>query len=187
MFERRRKLWGWGYEDQQASRDEFEGIGRGAREHLGFEPVDVEHPPRLEDLELPPPRLEPPPALASICSTEPYARATHAYGKAYRDLVRALRGRFDNPPDVVAYPADEADLERVLEWCVAAGAAAIPYGGGTSVVGGVEPRVEQPAARHDRPRPPGPGARRRSGLARRAHPGGRHRPRAGGAAARRTG
>jgi alkyldihydroxyacetonephosphate synthase len=146
MFERRRKLWGWGYEDQRVSRDDFEGVGRGAREHLGFEPVDVEHPPRLEDLELPPPRLEPPSALASICSTEPYARATHAYGKAYRDLVRALHGRFDNPPDVVAYPADEADLERVLEWCVAVDAAAIPYGGGTSVVGGVEPRVEQPAA-----------------------------------------
>jgi alkyldihydroxyacetonephosphate synthase len=146
MSDRRRKLWGWGYEDQQVSQEEFEQVGRGAREHLGFEPAEVERPPRLEDLELPPPRLEPPGPLAPICSTDPYDRATHAYGKAYRDLVRALRGRFDNPPDVVAFPADERDLERLLDWCAEADAAAIPYGGGTSVVGGVEPRVPQAAA-----------------------------------------
>jgi len=146
MSDRRRKLWGWGYEDQQVSQEEFEQVGRGAREHLGFEPAEVERPPRLADLELPPPRLEPPAALAPICSTDPYERATHAYGKAYRDLVRTLRGRFDNPPDVVAFPADERDLERLLDWCAEADAAAIPYGGGTSVVGGVEPRVPQAAA-----------------------------------------
>jgi len=146
MLERRRKLWGWGYESRQAPPDEVEQIARGAREQLGFEPAEVEHPPRLEDIELPSPRLEPPAALAPICTSEPYERVTHAYGKAYRDLVRALRGRFDNPPDVVAYPRDEAELEQVLDWCSSAGAAAIPYGGGTSVVGGVEPRVPQAAA-----------------------------------------
>jgi alkyldihydroxyacetonephosphate synthase len=146
MFERRRKLWGWGYEDQRVSPEEIEQVGLGAREHLGFGPAEIQHPPRLEDLELPPPRIEPPAALAPICSTAPYERATHAYGKAYRDLVRALRGQFDHPPDVVALPSDEADLERVLDWCVDVDAAAIPYGGGTSVVGGVEPRVPQAAA-----------------------------------------
>jgi alkyldihydroxyacetonephosphate synthase len=146
MYGRRRKLWGWGYDDQQLPYEEVERVGRGAREHLGFEPAEVERPPRLEDIELPRPRLEPPAALAAVCSTDPFERATHTYGKAYRDLVRALRGRFDNPPDVVAFPADEADVERVLDWCQEAGAAAIPYGGGTSVVGGVEPRVTQAAA-----------------------------------------
>ena len=60
--------------------------------------------------------------------------------------MRALRGRFDHPPDVVAFPGDERELARVLDWCAATGAAAIPFGGGTSVVGGVEPRVRlQPA------------------------------------------
>jgi alkyldihydroxyacetonephosphate synthase len=146
MFERRRKLWGWGYADQELPHEEIEQIARGAREHLGFEPAEVERPPRLEDIELPAPRLEPPAALAPICSSEPYERVTHAYGKAYRDLVRALRGRFDNPPDVVAFPTDERELEQLLDWCAGAEAAAIPYGGGTSVVGGVEPRVPQAAA-----------------------------------------
>ena len=59
--------------------------------------------------------------------------------------MRAYRGRFDHPPDVVAHPGDERELEQVLDWCAAAGAAAIPFGGGTSVVGGVEPRVPQEA------------------------------------------
>jgi alkyldihydroxyacetonephosphate synthase len=142
MSERRRKLWGWGYEDRQSTPDEIELIGSGAREQLGFGPAKVERPPRLEDIELPAPRIEPPAALAAICRTDTYERATHAYGKAYRDLVRALRGRFDNPPDVVAHPADERELEQVLDWCAEAGAAAIPFGGGTSVVGGVEPRLD---------------------------------------------
>jgi alkyldihydroxyacetonephosphate synthase len=52
-----------------------------------------------------------------------------------------MRGEIPEPPDVVARPRDEAEVEAVLAWCADAGAAAIPYGGGTSVVGGVEPRV----------------------------------------------
>ena len=58
-------------------------------------------------------------------------------------MVRAFRGRFDHPPDVVAHPRDEAELEAVLAWCADAGAAAIPFGGGTSVVGGVEPALPE--------------------------------------------
>jgi alkyldihydroxyacetonephosphate synthase len=56
-------------------------------------------------------------------------------------VVRAFRGRFDHAPDVVGYPRDEQDVESLLAWCAEAGAAAIPFGGGTSVVGGVEARV----------------------------------------------
>ena len=66
-------------------------------------------------------------------------RARHAYGRSYRDVVRAFRGRFDHPPDLVAHPRDEADVVAILEWAVRTGAAVIPFGGGTSVVGGVEP------------------------------------------------
>src|SRR5919197_3838010 len=138
---RRRKYWGWGYEDQQPSLEELRGAGAGIRAHLGFEPADVEEAVPLDAIELTPPRLQPPEALAPLCSSETYERASHAYGRSYRDIVRAFRGRFDHPPDVVAHPADEDDLRRVLEWCEEAGAAAIPYGGGTSVVGGVEPDV----------------------------------------------
>ena len=53
--------------------------------------------------------------------------------------MRAFNRQFPNPPDVVAHPRNEQEVEAVLEWCSGAGYAAIPYGGGSSVVGGVEP------------------------------------------------
>jgi alkyldihydroxyacetonephosphate synthase len=148
-MERRRKFWGWGFEDQQPSAEQVEAAAAGAREHLGFPPADVERPVALDDLELRPPRIEPPDSLAHICASDRYDRVTHAYGKAYRDIVRGFRGHFDNPPDVVSRPVDEADVERVLAWCEEAGAAAIPFGGGTSVVGGVEPPPDRPAVSVD--------------------------------------
>ena len=148
-MERRRKFWGWGFEDQQPPGHQVEAAAAGAREHLGFPPGDVERPVALDDVELRPPRIEPPDSLGHICATDRYERVTHSYGKAYRDIVRGFRGRFDNPPDVVARPADEADVERVLAWCEEAGAAAIPFGGGTSVVGGVEPPPDRPAVSID--------------------------------------
>ena len=139
--DRRRKFWGWGFEDQQPSRQEVADAARAARAHLGFAPAETEEPIALEAVRLPAPRLEPPAALAPICSAGLYERAAHAYGKSYRDVVRAFRGQFDHPPDIVARPRDEADVGALLEWCADVGAAAIPYGGGTSVVGGVEAAV----------------------------------------------
>src|SRR4051812_42913713 len=136
---RRLKHWGWGYEDQQPAEGELREAAAGLRAHLGFGPEDAELPVPLEEVDLPPSRLEPPSELAPICSSSAYERAAHAYGKSYRDLVRAFRGQFDRPPDVVSRPRDEHEITAVLDWCAEAGAAAIPYGGGTSVVGGVEP------------------------------------------------
>jgi alkyldihydroxyacetonephosphate synthase len=138
---RRRKHWGWGYEDAQPSRAELERAAPGIRERLGFGGDEVEEPVPVEAIELPAPRLDPPEALDTVVSSDPHERISHAYGRAYRDVVRAFRGRIENPPDLVARPRDEADIEALLEWCADAGAAAIPYGGGTSVVGGVEPRI----------------------------------------------
>jgi alkyldihydroxyacetonephosphate synthase len=86
---------------------------------------------------LPRPRLGAPRSLARICFSDDYERALHAWGRSYSDVVRAFRGQFDHPPDVVARPRDEAEVQSVLDWALAAGAAVIPFGGGTSVVGGV--------------------------------------------------
>jgi alkyldihydroxyacetonephosphate synthase len=95
----------------------------------------------LDQVELAPSRLQAPDSLAEILSDERHERLSHALGKAYRDVVRGFRGEFPNPPDLVAHPSDESEVEAVLAFCEEHGAAAIPYGGGTSVVGGVEPRV----------------------------------------------
>src|SRR5919198_6280925 len=110
---RRLKFWGWGYEDQQPSAQEVEQAAAGIRAHLGFGAEDVERPVRLDDLDLPAPRLEPPAALNDICGSDVRERASHAYGKSYRDLVRAFRGEFDHPPDVVSRPRDERELTAV--------------------------------------------------------------------------
>ena len=136
---RRLKVWGWGYEDQQPPLDQMRETGAAIRAHLGFEPADVEAPVEADDVRLPAPRLRPPPSLADICSDDVYERALHACGRSYRDVVRAFRGRFDHPPDIVARPRSEEDVAALLEWCSETRAAAIPFGGGTSVVGGVEP------------------------------------------------
>jgi alkyldihydroxyacetonephosphate synthase len=98
-------------------------------------------PPEVSDLDLPAPRLAAPASLGAIVSADPFERASHAYGKGYRDVVRALQGRIDHPPDLVARPRREAEVAAVLDWCAENGAAAIAYGGGSSVVGGVEPDV----------------------------------------------
>jgi alkyldihydroxyacetonephosphate synthase len=143
MSTRRRKHWGWGYEDEQLSPEDVRAAAAGLAAHLGFPPVEVEQPVGLEQVELRAPRVVAPSALASICSSDTYARASHALGKSYSDVVRGFRGHFSHPPDFVACPREESDIERVLEWCSNERVAAIPYGGGTSVVGGVQPEVDR--------------------------------------------
>ncbi len=135
------KHWGWGYEDEQPSPDEIAATAAFLIERLGFGEAEPEQPVALNALTLPAPRLAPPPSLRPLCATDTYQRALHAYGRSYSDIVRAFRGRFDHPPDVVAMPTSEQELASVLEWAIAAGAAVIPFGGGTSVVGGVEANV----------------------------------------------
>jgi alkyldihydroxyacetonephosphate synthase len=85
-----------------------------------------------------------------LFSDDRYERVAHALGKAYRDVVRGFRGEFENPPDLVAFPRDESEIEAVLSWAEAEGAAVVPFGGGTSVVGGVEARLgERPVVALD--------------------------------------
>jgi alkyldihydroxyacetonephosphate synthase len=142
MAEGRRKHWGWGYEHEQPPPDEVRSTAAFLAAHLGFGSTEPEAPVPLAEVALPPARLAAPARLAEICSAEDHDRAFHAYGSSYRDVVRAFRGQFDHPPDVVAHPADEGEIEAVLEWALSANAAVIPFGGGTSVVGGVEPVID---------------------------------------------
>ena len=140
---RRRKLWGWGYEDQQPAHAEVEqAAARGSRA------------PRLR-----PGRSGAPGAAARTCELPPAApRPARVAGEHLPQ--RPLRARRRTPtasptatwcaPSAAASTtrptswrirATRRELEQVLDWCADAGAAAIPFGGGTSVVGGVEPRV----------------------------------------------
>src|SRR2546430_378664 len=137
MAARRRKFWGWGYEGEGPTHDQQQQMAKTLAGMFDLDEIAVADPPKIEELELPEPRLEPPASLASLCTTDPAERAGHTYGKSFRDVVRAFRHEFTHPPDVVAAPRTEADVADVLDWCDEAGTAAIPYGGGSSVVGGV--------------------------------------------------
>jgi alkyldihydroxyacetonephosphate synthase len=98
----------------------------------------------LEAVELPAPRVEAPRELAGIWDVSTHARASHAWGRSYSDVVRGFRGSFPYAPDAVVRPADEHGVGAALEWASAAGVAVVPYGGGSSVVGGVTPMVDGP-------------------------------------------
>ncbi len=138
----RRKFWGWGAENEGLTRDEITELGRRFAQHLpSSHDLRIQEPPSVSDLDLRKPRLAPPSTLAQAFSDDPYERAAHTYGKSYRDLVRAFRRDFEHAPDLVAFPADERELLAILQWCSDSGAAAIPFGGGSSVVGGVEANV----------------------------------------------
>jgi alkyldihydroxyacetonephosphate synthase len=140
MGERRLKHWGWGYEDQAPSREQLREAAAGIRERFGFGGEPEEAVP-LDEVELRGPRLKVPEAFGDLFTNDHYERTAHALGKAYRDVVRGFRGEFENPPDLVAFPRDESEIEVVLDWAEAEGAAVVPFGGGTSVVGGVEART----------------------------------------------
>lgn len=135
---RRRKFWGWGYEDEVITPEQRETMAAVAQFYLpGFTPVDRAEP-EIDAVNLSAPRVAPPDSLAALFTADTWERAAHTYGKSTRDIVRGIEGDFSAAPDWVALPNDEADVARILDWCAASRVAVAPFGGGTSVVGGVE-------------------------------------------------
>jgi alkyldihydroxyacetonephosphate synthase len=137
----RRKFWGWGLEQEGLDRGELDQLAETFAARFGLVDVRIQEPPRVEDLDLPKPRLSPPSSLAGLFTDDRYERAAHSYGRSFRDIVRAIRRDYSHPPDLVAFPRDEREIVSILEWCTEARVAAIPFGGGSSVTGGVEPDV----------------------------------------------
>ena len=168
-----RSWWGWGWAGEALDDDACRRLAETALRP--WMPIDGSVLPVPYDPVLDPPRLIPPSIMEEAFAADSMTRAAHTYGKAFRDVVRALHGRLDNPPDLVAYPRTGHDVVATLDWAEAVGAAVVPYGGGTSVVGGVEYRGDG-AVDLPRPEPAQPGRRGRRGQPRGAGPGGRVRP-----------
>ncbi|THA25641.1 FAD-binding oxidoreductase [Streptomyces sp. RKND-216] len=133
---RERSWWGWGRADRALSDEECTALGA-QLPGLPDAPLPV---PRVAGLDLPAPRVAPPPALAHAVTDAPPDRAGHTYGKAYRDVVRALHGDLAAAPDLVAYPRTEQEIADLLDWAGQHRVAVVPYGAGSSVVGGTEYR-----------------------------------------------
>ena len=131
-------FWGWGYADKFPGRAQRLALAARLRLGLGIGSGFPRRPPRLDSIELRASRIEVPSRLSDFCTTDKEARIRHTYGRAYRDIVRGFRGDFGSAPDVVALPRTEENVQAVLEWADQQGVAVVPFGGGTSVVGGVE-------------------------------------------------
>ncbi|MDB5101334.1 MAG: Alkylglycerone-phosphate synthase [Cyanobacteria bacterium RYN_339] len=144
------KWWGWGDPDKTYDLTHRPAAWPYLQAKLGVRDEVQRSPVALDDIQLPSSRLDAAvlEALTEVgCSTRGQDRISHAYGKSYRDLVRVRAGHVPNPPDAVVFPTNEAQVEAVLALAARHGFAVIPFGGGTSVVGG----LEMPADRAERP------------------------------------
>ncbi len=134
--------WGWIRHDEPAAKSE--ALWRFLADALGARELAVTPPVPLEKARLAPPRLSfgEAGALAAVAplSHDARDRAFHARGRSYRDLLDLRDGALDPAPDVVAYPRDGDAAQRLVELAAREGLAIVPFGGGTSVVGGVTPR-----------------------------------------------
>jgi alkyldihydroxyacetonephosphate synthase len=131
-------VWGWGAPGQEPTAAELAALRPLLTASLG----PLAEPSWGGLPEATPSRVALPDSLAALGSSEPVDRARHALGRSYLDLIRGLSGEVGPLPDLVVRPQREADVEAVLDWASASGAAVVPFGGGTSVVGGVGPVPE---------------------------------------------
>ena len=134
------KWWGWGDPSVQP---ELDGEALAVlRERIG----DLEPSPRageLDAFDLPPAQPLPESLVEAVGEESVFSgvedRARHATGRGYADLARLRSGALDAAPDAVVLPADADQVQRVLHLCGEERVAVVPFGGGTSVVGGIEP------------------------------------------------
>jgi alkyldihydroxyacetonephosphate synthase len=137
------RWWGWGEADHPPM------LGAPALDYLR-ERVGLREPPvapvALAHVHLAPTRL-PEGTLdrlrailgAGGLTTDHRDRVLHAAGKGYPDLVRIRAGAPEGAPDAVLYPHSHEQLVALLELAARSSLAVVPFGGGTSVVGGVAP------------------------------------------------
>src|ERR1700745_1072492 len=139
MSAARLKHFGWGREGEGLSAEEEAFVMARAEARFGMALKESASAPRLEDIALQAPRVMAPASLP-FCTSEHYDRAAHTYGKSYPELARGLARDYASAPDVVAYPRNDSDVAAVINWAGSVDATVTPFGGGSSVAGGVEPR-----------------------------------------------
>ena len=138
------RWWGWGEDGHQVSLPE--SAQALLSDELGADLSARHEPVALEEVRLPDPRL-PGSARARLEAAvgaehvldDRIARVAHAAGRGYADLVRLRSGDATRAPDAVVAPGSADEVRAALEACSEARVAVVPFGGGTSVVGGVDP------------------------------------------------
>jgi len=144
MHDKKRSFYGWGFEENVVTAEELGWFERAWSDLFQIDDFDPAPMPRESEIALRSPRVSIPAALEPFCTNDKYDRLLHCYGRSVQDLARMiLRRDFSNPPDAVAYPRDEDEIRAILDWCGGNDLAAIPFGGGSSVVGGVNPPTDE--------------------------------------------
>jgi alkyldihydroxyacetonephosphate synthase len=134
------KWWGWG---SPSIRPELDSEALATlRERVG----ELRPSPRaaeLEDFDLPVAESLPRALVEAVGEENVFTsgedRLRHATGSGYVDLAPLRAGGLDAAPDAVLLPPDAEAVQRVVRVCAEESVAVVPFGGGTSVVGGVEP------------------------------------------------
>ena len=135
--------WGWG------TAERHEPLSESTRALL-TQMLGIDQQPELPVL----PPTPPPPRLAdeaiadlaaivgsAYVATDPASRIAHCRGKSTTDLLRIRRGDAIDAPDAVVFPESHQQVLAVLRTCVDHHIAVVPFGGGTSVVGGLAPEA----------------------------------------------
>lgn len=144
------KWWGWGTSEKTFDIHARPDFWNYLIRHFSLPQQPILPVPREDDFSIPECRidLQQLQTIAGIVgdnfySTSHMERLKHAVGKSYHDLIR-LRYRIDLAfPDLVVYPREECHIQKILEWAEQQHIAIIPFGGGTSVVGGVEAKARE--------------------------------------------
>jgi len=145
MAARPAKWWGWGFDDRSIPIESRPALLAFLKQVLELPDGELLRVPDPATIRLPASRLTDPDVqeFRKIVGEEGVAgsdmdRLTHAVGKSYRDLLRLRIGPLPVPPDLVLFPEADEDIRRILEFCSDRGFRVVPFGGGTTVVGGVE-------------------------------------------------
>ena len=138
---RTRKFWGWGYDDELLSSEEENNIDQRIAKTFQLDHVERIEIPKISDIDINKPLFSTPSSLKKILSDDKLERLNHAYGKSFPDSARSILGDFSSPPDYVAFPDTQNEITSILDWASENNVAVIPYGGGSSVCGGVETNV----------------------------------------------
>jgi alkyldihydroxyacetonephosphate synthase len=143
------KWWGWGWEDTSRPIEGFPVLWRYLQTRLKVDPAVHRPVPPIDQVRIPPSLLSPD-ELAELekvvgegnVSTDHRDRVAHVLGRSYKDLVRLRSGSIYRAPDAILFPEDEGSVTGVLAIARRRRYAIVPFGGGTSVVGGVEPLAD---------------------------------------------
>jgi len=145
MAARPAKWWGWGFDDRSIPLESRPALLAFLKQVLELPDAELLRVPDPATIPLPASRLTDADLrdFRKIVGEEGVAgsdfdRLTHAAGKSYRDLLRLRLGPAPVPPDIVLFPEADEDVRRVLELASERDFRVVPFGGGTTVVGGVE-------------------------------------------------